>query len=171
MLFRSATSAANAPDPKDKLPEYCLYEQALSDQYAGNFEAAIAIFRKVVAQDPHNTLARYSLGDSYLRARHPDEAIREWTATLQFDPEYAPADEAIGAVWMAREQWAKARPYFLQALAVAPQDGTALLQLGIAEARLSMWQQSVDHLTAACNQLPDSTQCQQELTNAKKAGH
>src|SRR3984957_4423244 len=104
-------------DPKDRLAEYTLYEKALAALYGGRSDSAIAGFRAALAEDAHNTLARYYLGDAYLRAGKPDDALREWTAALAFDPEYAPADEAIGALWLARQDYVKARGFFEQALA------------------------------------------------------
>ncbi len=92
-----AGGRGGAPDPKDKLAQYNLYEKALTALYGGHPDSAIAGFRGMLAEDSHNTLARYYLGDAYLRSGKPDDAIREWTAALAFDPEYAPADEAIGA--------------------------------------------------------------------------
>jgi len=58
-----------APDPKDRLPEYHLYEQALSALYDRRMEEAIATFREILAQNPNNTLARRDLGDCYLEER------------------------------------------------------------------------------------------------------
>lgn len=58
-----------APDPKDRLPEYHLYEQALTALYDRRMEEAVATFSQILAQNPHNTLARRDLGDCYLEMR------------------------------------------------------------------------------------------------------
>lgn len=167
-LGHGAASAGTSADPKDRLPEYNLYEKALAAMYSGNPRAAVADFRQVLARAPHNSLARYYLGDAYLRWRQPDSAIREWTAALKFDPQYVTAAEALGAWWMGREDYAKARAAFQKALAVAPGDFAALFGLGTAEEHLGMLPDALQHLESACKMAPDSVSCNRELTAVKQ---
>jgi len=61
-------------DPKDRLPEYHLYERALTELYDRRMEKAIATFRVILAQNPHNLLARRDLGDCYLEAHEYTKA-------------------------------------------------------------------------------------------------
>jgi choline-sulfatase len=159
--------SGSGPDPKDKLAEYNLYEKALAAMYAGRHQEAITSFRQLLAGDPRNSLARYYLGDACLRAGQPESALREWENALQIDPEYAPAAEALGAWWMGRENYAKARAYFQKALAAAPRDSTALLEEGIAEERLGLLHEALDHLEDACRLDPDSSQCSRELQSVR----
>jgi len=151
------------PDPKDKLAEYNLYEKALTALYGGRPDSAIAGFRAALAEDPHNTLARYYLGDAYLRLGKPDDALREWTAALAFDPEYAPADEAIGALWLARQDYARARSFFEQALAVAPEDYAAQFELGMVAQRQGQFKEALQRFETACKAAPDASECGQPL--------
>jgi arylsulfatase A-like enzyme len=60
---------SSAPDPKDSLPEYHLYERALTLLYDRHMQEAIATFRQILAQNPHNMLARRDLGDCYLEVK------------------------------------------------------------------------------------------------------
>jgi choline-sulfatase len=94
-LSGSGGSASNGSDPKDRLPEYQLFEKALDAFYARRIDAAIAGFRKVVARDPGNLPARGTLGEAYLIAGHADAAVREWKAALAIDPAFTPAAEAL----------------------------------------------------------------------------
>jgi len=151
------------PDPKDRLPEYDVYETALAALYAGNPAGAIRDLRGLLKDDPQNTLAHYYVGEAYLRAHQSESAVREWTATLKTDPTYVPAEEALAEVWMAREDYARARGYYQQALAAAPLDFTALLGAGIAEKHLGMLPEARKHLEAACAIDPESTRCRNEL--------
>lgn len=150
-------------DPKDRLPEFNLYEKALTALYGGRFETAVASFRELLAHDGRNALARYYLGDAFLRSGKPDDAIREWTAALEYDPEYAPADEAIGAVWFARRDYEKARGFFEQALAVTPGDYAAEFELGLIEQREGRFKDAVREVEAACKAAPDSVECGEPL--------
>lgn len=151
------------PDPKDKLAEYNLYEKALTALYSGRPDNAIAGLRSALAEDPHNTLARYYLGDAYLRSGKPDDAVREWTSALAFDPEYAPADEAIGAVWLGRQDYAKARTFFEQALAVAPGDYAAQFELGTVAQRQGQFKEALHYFENGCKIAPDASECGQQL--------
>ena len=159
---------STAADPKDKLAEYNLYEKSLAAMYAGHPREAIASFRQLLAADPHNSLARYYLGDACLRAGQSEAALREWDTALQIDPEYAPAAEALGAWWMGRENYAKARAYFQKALAAAPRDSTALLEEGIAEERLGLRQEALRHIEDACKLAPGLPRCARELEAARQ---
>jgi tetratricopeptide (TPR) repeat protein len=54
------------PDPKERLPEYRLYEKAQALLYNRRLEEAAATFRQILARDPRNTLARRDLGGTYV---------------------------------------------------------------------------------------------------------
>jgi choline-sulfatase len=82
------TSDRAAPDPKDRLPEYHLYEQALTALSDRRMEEAIATFHEILAQNPDNTLARRDLGDCYLEER----AYAKARATLEKVVAAAPDD-------------------------------------------------------------------------------
>ena len=163
--------SAPPPDPKDKLGEYNLYEKALAAMFSNHSQEAIANFRRLLAGDPHNSLARYYFGDAFLRSGDSAAALREWENTLQFDPEYAPAAEAMGAWWMGRENYPKARSYFQKALAAAPRDYTALFEEGIAEERMGLLHEAAQHLEDACPLAPDSQACAHELQSVLEKLH
>jgi choline-sulfatase len=164
----SAGSSGSHADPKDKLPEYNLFEKSLAAMYAGRHQEAIAGFRRLLAGDSHNSMARYYLGDACLRAGQFSAALREWDNVLHMDPEYVPAAEALGAWWMGRENYAKARGYFQKALAAAPRDSTALVEEGVAEERLGLLPQALEHLQDGCRLAPDLPPCGRELEAVKE---
>ena len=56
----------SGPDPKDRLREYRLYEQAQDEILSGRSADAVLILRQMVDRDPRNTLARRDLGVAYL---------------------------------------------------------------------------------------------------------
>ncbi len=155
-------SGSPAADPKDKLAEYNLYETALGALFSGQAREAVAAFHRVLSGDPSNSMARYYLGDAYLRSGDSQSALREWDRDLKIDPGYAPAAEALGAWWMGREDYTKARAYFQKALAAVPQDYPALLEQGVAEERLGLLREAHDHIAVACRSL-ESNQCAREL--------
>jgi choline-sulfatase len=153
----------SGPDPKDRLPEYRLYEKALAALYAGQPETAILDFRKLLLSDPKNTLARYYLGESHLKARQPDAALRDWEAALSADPGDAPAAEAIGEIWLQRHEYTKAQHYFRRALAASGNDYEAEFNLAVVEEHMGNWYSARQHLQAACKLVGESAECKREM--------
>ncbi|MCX6620448.1 MAG: sulfatase-like hydrolase/transferase [Acidobacteria bacterium] len=61
-----ARHGANLADPKDRLPEFRIYENAIALLGDRRPKEAIAELRKLLALDPRNILARRDLGGAYL---------------------------------------------------------------------------------------------------------
>ena len=141
-------------DPKDRLDEFRRYEAALLALEEGHAAAALPEFRRIVSEDPQNTLARFYLGECYRRAGQPLEALKAWTALLKLDPKYAPAAEAFGQYWLERGDYAKARLRFAQVLALTPDNYTGHFQLAITDERLGLLPEAREHLKAACKIVP-----------------
>jgi choline-sulfatase len=148
-----------APDPKDRLPEYKLFENGLAAMYGGHAETAAARFRKLIAQDPHTTLARYYLGEALLRLQQPGTAIREWNAAVSRDPEYEPLYLALGEIWMERRDYARAETEFLQASTLAPFDADAFRGVALAEDAMKQNDRAAEHWRKACQLEPEFPEC------------
>ncbi len=157
------------PDPKDRLAQYNLFEKALEALYGAREAPAIAGFEEVVRHDARNSLARYYLGEAYLRSGKAEAAAREWTEVLARDPDYAPAGEALGALWLGREDYGKAREVLANTLKTAPQDYAALVELGVAEEKLGQPADARHHLEEACKIALDPAPCRRELENLERA--
>ena len=121
-----ARSTGAEPDPKDRLPEFRQYEDAMIDAYEGRLSRTIAKLRAIVAADPKNTLARRDLGAFYLE----------------------------------RHQYASARAELERVAAVASDDYMTQYELGIADERVGLLPQALDHLQVASRLAPDAPQCQ-----------
>jgi choline-sulfatase len=65
-LSAGPRSAASGADPKDRLPQFQLYEKAENLLLSGRLDAAIATLRQILTQDPTNTLAQRDLGVAYV---------------------------------------------------------------------------------------------------------
>jgi len=107
-------------DPKDRLAEYQMFDRALDAMYSQRLDAAIRSFREILILDKDNLAARDTLGDAYLRAGKPENAVREWTAALASDPQYAPAAQALGEYYISIKDWTKARAYLLRIQSADP---------------------------------------------------
>jgi tetratricopeptide (TPR) repeat protein len=133
----SAGARGTGPDPKDRLAEFQTFDKGLDALYSERFDAAIRLFRQVLAMDKDNLQARGTLGDAFERAGKPEDAVREWSAALAADPKYAAAAQALGEHYLAAHDWEKARKYLAVALAAAPGDATIRALMAVAERNLA----------------------------------
>ena len=162
------TPSDQGPDPKDRLAEYQMFDDALDAMYSERLDAAIRGFERVLKLDRENLPARGTLGEAYLRAGKADEAVRQWTTALAADPKFAPAAQALGELYIGRRDWTKARPYLQQALAAGPGDPTILFEMGVVERNLGLFRDALEHFRAACGPDPASMACQTELREAER---
>lgn len=51
----------------------------------------IAALSEILQMDPANSFARYGLAMEHLAQSHPDEALTEFTRTIEHNPDYVPA--------------------------------------------------------------------------------
>jgi arylsulfatase A-like enzyme len=63
------SAAPTGADPKDRLPEFRRYETSQVALFEGRLVEAAAMLRKILVEDPHNTLARRDLGGIYLEEK------------------------------------------------------------------------------------------------------
>jgi tetratricopeptide (TPR) repeat protein len=157
----------SGPDPKDHFAEFTLYQNAFMALLEGHTAAALPKFQSILESDPQNTLARFHLGECYLRAKQAQNALREWATVLKLDPQYAPAAEAAGQYWFDQGDYAKARLRFQQVLALTPESYTGHFQLAVADEHLGLLREAHQHLEMACKIAPHDENCRREL---KKLG-
>ncbi len=107
---RTGVKSAGA-DPKDKLQEYQLYEEAQLALYHRRLDEAIALLLRLLANDPKNLLARRDLGSTYLDQKMYGKSREALTEVLAASPndyvahfELGIADKNLGLVKEARSQ-------------------------------------------------------------------
>jgi arylsulfatase A-like enzyme len=83
-------------DPKDRLPEYRLYEKAIATVADRHLGAAVALLRQVLAQDATNTLARRDLGACYLDLHEYSRARATFERVLASAPDDYPSQFGLG---------------------------------------------------------------------------
>ncbi|MGC2662346.1 MAG: sulfatase-like hydrolase/transferase [Bryobacteraceae bacterium] len=152
-------AARDAPDPKDRLPEYRQFETGLKALYTGRLSEAMGIFRSILTTDPRNLPARGNLGDALLKAHHDNEALRQWQIALNEDPSFSAAAEAIGEYWLKAGDYAKAKMNFEHMVHNSPNDYEAQYGLALVDRRLGLAHEASTHFAAACSLLPESPAC------------
>lgn len=90
----SSPPAALAP-PED--PNYVAGKQAAE---AGNWQAALDAFNKVVAKDPRNANAHNYLGYTYRKSGQFDLAFKHYEEALRLNPRHRGAHEYLGEAYL-----------------------------------------------------------------------
>lgn len=79
--------AVDGPDPKDRMAEFRLYENAQYVLYRGHVTEATAMLLQLLARDPNNTLARRDLGGCYVERAMWAQARAAFEKVLERAPE------------------------------------------------------------------------------------
>jgi arylsulfatase A-like enzyme len=105
-----AALGGSGPDPKDRLPEYRLYEDSQMALFYRRLDQAIAILIRLLARDPHNTLARRDLAGTYVELKDYAKARANFQQVLAVAPddyvtqfELGISDERLGLLKEAEE--------------------------------------------------------------------
>jgi choline-sulfatase len=116
-----ARVAGSGPDPKDRLPEYRLYEQSMDAVANGRLDAAVTLLRRVLAQDAANTLARRDLGSCYLDLHDYVKARASLAKVAAAAPDDYASQFGLGLADKHLGLLDEARTHFEAACRIAPQ--------------------------------------------------
>ncbi len=116
---RTRTPGSNA-DPKDRLPEFKLYEKAMVHFAEGQPAAAAIMLNQVLVQDPNNPLARRDLGAVYLDLHEYAKARASFTKVLAAAPDDYATHFGLGLAAKHLGMLEEARAHFQAASRIAP---------------------------------------------------
>jgi arylsulfatase A-like enzyme len=108
-------------DPKDRLPEFQLYERAMVYLYERRLNEAIGALRELLARDPHNTLARRDLGDCYLQQHAYAQARANFQQVLAAAPDDYVSQYELGIADEHLGSWKEAEEHLEAACKLAPE--------------------------------------------------
>ncbi len=104
--------------------------RAIEHQQRGQLDAAAGLFRQVLALDPHNGAALYSLGLIALNAGQRAEALQQCEQGVALAPGFAPLRYLLGVVFQTLGRNEDALQSFDAALAIQPDYIDVLLNGG-----------------------------------------
>ena len=110
----------SGPDPKDRLPEYRLYEKAIATVANRRLDVAVTLLRQVLAQDAMNTLARRDLGACYLDLHKYSKARESFEKVLTAAPNDYPSQFGLGVADKHLGLIDEARTHLEAACRIAP---------------------------------------------------
>jgi Tfp pilus assembly protein PilF len=136
-LGLAACSASSAPTTTQLTPRPpigVLLDAGVHLMQQGNANAAAQLFEQAIQRDPTGVLGYYDLGTLYQRQGAVPKALHEYVLASAVDPRYVPA-LYNRAVILARADAPLAIYLFRKVIVLQPRAPTALLNLGILEAR------------------------------------
>lgn len=126
----------------------------------GNYEAAIAEYRKAIDKNPKALNLHFRLGRAILMQSHnPEalaEALKEFEAELALNPYDAVAEYQVAQILAAQQKPAEAQRRYERALELQPRFPEALLALGKLHAEARRWEQAIPLLERAVEATPKS---------------
>jgi arylsulfatase A-like enzyme len=133
---RTALSGSG-PDPKDRLPEFRMYEDAQLMLYHRKMTEAIATLRQLLAGDPKNTLARRDLASAYLETGQYAKARTAFEQVLSAAPDDYMANYEIGFAEDRLGLLKEAREHLETACRIAPESKQSRRELDSILARMN----------------------------------
>jgi arylsulfatase A-like enzyme len=121
--------------------------------------------------DPKDRLAEYRLyekAQGFLYDRRLEEAASTFRQILARDPKNTLARRDLGGTYVEQKLYGKARECFEQVVTAAPDDYMAQFELGVADKKLGLMHDALEHLRAACKLAPGAEQCKKELAGLEK---
>jgi choline-sulfatase len=117
------------PDPKDKIDVFALMGKAREAAQQEDLDEAIAIMRRVIAQDPKIIDAHLTLGNWLVKTKRTDEAIDAFRKALALKPDNELAMINLAHVYRERGQAEAAIEGFRSALKLDPKSPQNWYQL------------------------------------------
>jgi hypothetical protein len=123
------------PDPKDRLPEFHLYEKAVETVAGRHLQAAVVLFNQVLAEDPGNTLARRDLAACYLDLHDYAKARTNFQQVVAAALDDYPSQFGLGISAKHLGLFDEARAHLQAACRLAPQASQCRSELASLEKR------------------------------------
>lgn len=79
----------------------------------------IATLTEILEQNPNDAFARYALAMAFVSENRPEDALREFAATLQYNPDYVPAYQMSAQTLLRLGRVDEARTRLAQGLEIA----------------------------------------------------
>jgi tetratricopeptide (TPR) repeat protein len=119
-------------DTMNELKKAASFDEGLTAQVRGDFDAAIAIFEEVINKHPANAAAYHQAGRCHMRLGALDRAIENLETAVRLGPDRIPARLDLGLLYLAMSDVSKAKAQFLHALSRNSSNVKVITSLGIA---------------------------------------
>lgn len=135
---------------------------------SGEYDKAIAEFKKALAIKPDYFIARNNLGISYARSGKPDSALAEFNAAQALDPSNPEPYNNAGFVLSEKGLLDEAVFKYRKAIELAPNYASAHNNLGVVYLKKGMLEEAAQEWSTAFKIDPDLHVARQNLEGLKK---
>ena len=133
------------------------------------FEHALAVTRRAWPPLPDSPILRFQLGLAYAAAGRPEQALREYRASLALGEDTAPLHNNLANALVRLGRADEAIPHFERALALDPEHATAHFNLGIVLLGLGRAEQADPHTAVYLREHPGDARARLRLAAAQAA--
>lgn len=160
------STAAGSPTLSADLKGDDLYDAAKSAYERGNYQTAIDLLKKVVADDPKHKTAWMDLGRAYMVLRQTDNAIDAFKKQAALDPYDEFAYDALGWAYTTERKYDEAATAFNKGIEINPLSEYAHAALGGMYQESHQYEKAVPELEKAVSLKPDDASLQISLGDA-----
>jgi len=132
-----AANAGSQADPKDRLPEFRMYEDAQLQLYHRQMTQALTTLRQLLARDPNNLMARRDLGSTYVETGDFAKSREAFLQVLRVAPEDYMTNYEIGIDEDRLGMLPEAKGHLEAACRLAPESKQARLELDQVQKKLA----------------------------------
>jgi len=112
-----------------------LLDEAQRNIDANNFEAAVPLLQKFIAEKPEVAFAHFQLGYAYTALKRSDEARAEYERAIALDPKMPEAYLNLGILLLDKQEYAAAVPPLSKAMELLPAQSRPRSLLAVAQER------------------------------------
>ncbi|MDH5386732.1 MAG: tetratricopeptide repeat protein [Candidatus Aminicenantes bacterium] len=106
-------------------------EEATAKVRQGDFDGAITVLNKMLADNPDDENAQYLLGINFYKKNELDEAIKAFTRVTELSPTFPPAYHYLGLCYQNQKEPEKALIYYEKNLELEPDRVDTLYNMGL----------------------------------------
>jgi Flp pilus assembly protein TadD len=132
------------------------FNEGITAQDRGDWEAASRLFQEVVSRDPSVVEGWNGLGNALLRLGRLPEADRAFRKALSLDPNYPAALTSAGLLRLKDGRPAEAAAFFARAATLDPRNPAPRVNLAISHARRGAVAEAEETLSAARREFPSN---------------
>jgi anaphase-promoting complex subunit 3 len=145
------------------------FDEGLTAQMRGEFDAAIAIFKRVIDEHPANAASYHQLGRCHMKLGAFDEAIKCLGTAVRLGPDRIAARLDLGMLYLAAGDVPKAKSQFLRALSRNDSNVKAMAGLGIVHYHEGDLGKAISQFQDACGLNPSNFACHFYLAKVHQA--
>lgn len=117
----------------------------------GNYDKAIAILEKAIAEHSEVASLHFNLGLNYMEVGNTIKAREEFKKTIDLEPSHAKAYQGLGQIYYEKGDFKEAAAYYMATIDAGKHDEFVYYKLGSCDFKLQRFQDAVKYYQEAIN--------------------